>query len=237
MECKNCGIELTPGKRFCPGCGLPVADATAKPAAEEEESVVELRKRMIELKPFVAAFEKEKAEERKRREEERIKAEEAAVKALWSSKDLESLFDFDDDEEDELFDSIDVVDIEEEEKERALNLENLYPSDVYDFMHELDGSKIRMFGYMNFMRIDYDSIQVSLEDEDSDLSCIIDLNATYTDRSGNLISSEELPAILKSLKGSGIIFVSGRVEVEDDAPIIQVSAIENCLLGVKKLDL
>lgn len=291
MKCNNCGVELTPGKRFCPGCGLPVADATAKPVAEEEESVVELRKRMIELKPFVAAFEKEKEEERKRKEEERIKASEAAVAASWSYKDLEELFDFDDDEEDEefdeeesleglseleeelteeeksegiriakrlaesfleeeklskkevkideedeRFDSIDVVDIEEEEEKRVLNLENLYPSDVYDYMYELEGSEIRMFGYMYFMQIEDDNcIRIDLEDDDCNLSCFIDLNDNYMDKAGNLISAEELQVILKSFKNSGIMFVSGTVEVKNDDPVILVDSMENCMFGIKKL--
>ena len=288
MKCNNCGVELTPGKRFCPGCGLPVADATAKPVAEEEESVVELRKRMIELKPFVAAFEKEKEEERKRKEE-RIKASEAAVAASWSSKDLEELFDFDDDEEDEefdeeesleglseleeelteksegiriakrlaesfleeeklskkevkideedeRFDSIDVVDIEQEEEKRVLNLENLYPSDVYDYMYELEGSEIRMFGYMYFMQIEDDNcIRIDLEDDDCNLSCFIDLNDNYMDKAGNLISAEELQVILKSFKNSGIMFVSGTVEVKNDDPVILVDSMENCMFGIKKL--
>lgn len=34
MFCRKCGAEMEGGARFCPNCGLPVADATEEPSGE-----------------------------------------------------------------------------------------------------------------------------------------------------------------------------------------------------------
>ena len=34
MFCRKCGAEMEGGARFCPKCGLPVADATEEPSGE-----------------------------------------------------------------------------------------------------------------------------------------------------------------------------------------------------------
>lgn len=38
MFCRNCGAEMKGGARFCPKCGLPVADATEEPSGEFEQA-------------------------------------------------------------------------------------------------------------------------------------------------------------------------------------------------------
>ena len=117
-----------------------------------------------------------------------------------------------------------------------VNLKDNGSFNVYDYMYELEGSEIRMFGYMYFMQIEDDNcIRIDLEDDDCNLSCFIDLNDNYMDKAGNLISAEELQVILKSFKNSGIMFVSGTVEVKNDDPVILVDSMENCMFGIKKL--
>lgn len=37
MFCRKCGAEMEGGARFCPKCGLPVADASEEPLAEFEQ--------------------------------------------------------------------------------------------------------------------------------------------------------------------------------------------------------
>lgn len=37
MFCRKCGAEMEGGARFCPKCGLPVADATEEPSGEFEQ--------------------------------------------------------------------------------------------------------------------------------------------------------------------------------------------------------
>lgn len=38
MFCRKCGAEMEGGARFCPKCGLPVADATEEPSGEFEQA-------------------------------------------------------------------------------------------------------------------------------------------------------------------------------------------------------
>ena len=37
MFCRKCGAEMEGGARFCPKCGLPVADASEEPLGEAEQ--------------------------------------------------------------------------------------------------------------------------------------------------------------------------------------------------------
>lgn len=239
MICRSCGAEVTPGRRFCPKCGLPMTDYAVRPKEEEEDDVVSISKRIRGLRPIVEAEEKErerkKEEERKKREEELRKLEEEERKK-YEEEEEEYLCGYEEDEEDEedadeeelttssyddsaesCEEEILVTGSDTEPKYAPVEEGMISVTTAVEEAYALSGSDVKVTGLVCFVDICEDYASFNIEDEDESLSCRVELIGLDCVNYGDLVyTKEDIINIVSSLKRGQKLIVEGTMSIKDN---------------------
>lgn len=229
MICKSCGAEIPTGKRFCSKCGTPLVDFSVRPKAEEADSVPEIGKRIIELKPVVKEIkdkeekEKELEIERKRKEEEkRLAALRAACKLDADDDDEEILCvgEWNDDDESDYEEEEDEYEFDDDENhinEVPIASESIEDDDIISIEHLVNnkykyiGATVKTHGNVYFSECDINAVFImENESKEESLTCFVKLvDLDYVEYQEMLYSKNEIVDIVNNFKRGEHVVVEG----------------------------